>query len=99
MVGHLKERGYDVAEAAGVSEALPLAERLVPDAILTEEELPAFDALTARLREHSTLRAVPVVIINPEAEEHSPYDGAVQLIGYEHLEQFLTTRSSTVKRD
>src|ERR1044071_8827895 len=37
--------------------------------ILTDEELPTFNALMKRLSEYSTLSSAPVAIINPNAED------------------------------
>ena len=65
----LRRYGYRVVEAANDAEALKLAENARPDLILTEEEVPTLSALTARLSAHPTLPDVPVVIVNPDAEE------------------------------
>jgi len=60
--------GYHVFEATNDTEAFELAEQETIDLILTEEELPMFNALMKRLSEHSTLSSIPVAIINPDAE-------------------------------
>lgn len=62
--------------------AFQLAEREPPELILTEEELPTFDALMTRLREHPTLSSVPVVIVNPDAENGARHGDAYLLADY-----------------
>jgi CheY-like chemotaxis protein len=87
---HTAERyGYQVAEAADVAEAVKVAERRAPDLILTEEELPALIALIARVQAHPTLQYIPVVIVNPDADERTHYGDAVVLTDYEHLAGLL----------
>lgn len=89
MRASLEARGYAVAEARDALEALDAAERLRPCLILTEEELPTFDALLRRLREHPTLSRVPVAVVNPDAEEGTRYGQAHVLAAYEQLERLL----------
>ncbi len=65
--------------------ALALAESEPPELILTEEKLPTLDPLMARLRAHPTLRAVPVVIINPDAEDDARYGDCIVLTDYDQI--------------
>ena len=76
-------------EATNDAEAFQLAEREPPELILTEEELPTFDALMARLREHATLSSVPVVIINPDAENGARHGDAYLIADYVHISSLL----------
>jgi CheY-like chemotaxis protein len=94
MVRQLKECGYDVAEATDAGEALALAERLRPALILTEEELPTYAQLAARLGEHPTLARVPVVIINPDVEDCTRYGDSIMLSTYERIAHLLDAKSS-----
>lgn len=89
MRSSLKLHGYLVLEASDDEEAVEIASRIHPDLILTEEELPTFDALALRLREHPTLRHVPVVIINPDEEEDTLYGDAHVLLDYDQIGRFL----------
>lgn len=89
MVGRLKACGYDVAEATDAAEALPLAERLRPALILTEEELPTYEDLARRLGEHPALARVPVVIINPDVEDGTRFGDAVMLGSYCRIAHLL----------
>ena len=89
MKNAVEQEGYRTVEAINVAEALQFAEREPPDLILTEEELPAFAALMARLREHPTLSNIPVVIVNPDAESGARYGDAYLLADYADIESFL----------
>jgi CheY-like chemotaxis protein len=95
MKWSVRNLGLRVVEASDDAEALEIAEAEAPDLILTEEELPTFDALLTRLRAHATLRDTPVVIINPDADEKTQYGDAVVLTGYELLPGLLMRRVKT----
>lgn len=89
MAAQLRAHGYEVAEAADADAALPLAERLAPALVLTEEELPTYAELVARLARHPALSRVPVVIINPDADDGARHGDAALLSGYDLIEQLL----------
>lgn len=86
---------YRVSEAANDEEAIEVAERTRPDLILTDEELPTFSRLADRLRRHPTLRTVPVVIVNPDAEEGARFGDAVVVTGFDRLESLLVRAGFT----
>ena len=65
----VEREGYYAFEAKNDAEALELAAGKSIELVLTEEEVPTFDLLTSRLREDPELSQVPVVIVNPDAEE------------------------------
>jgi CheY-like chemotaxis protein len=81
--------GFRAVAAEDDAEALALAERESPALILTEEKLPTFNTLMTRLRENPTLRTVPVVIINPDAEEGERYHGCILLTDYNQISKVL----------
>jgi CheY-like chemotaxis protein len=83
--------GYHAVEATNDAEAFTLLERESPQMLLTEEDLPTFDALMARLREHTALRTLPVVIINPDADEGARHADAYLLTDYAHIASLLTS--------
>ena len=85
----VEHEGYRAVEARNDAEALQLAEREPPDLILTEEELPAFATLMTRLREHPTLSNVPVVIVNPDAENGARHGDAYLLADYADITSLL----------
>ena len=89
MKRSVERYGYRVVAAEDDAAALALAEREPPALILTEEELPTFGALMARLREHPVLHGVPVVIVNPDAEEGERYAGCILLADYDQISQVL----------
>jgi DNA-binding response OmpR family regulator len=86
----VEREGYGAVEATNDAEAFQLAEREPPELILTEEELPTFDALMARLRDHATLSSVPVVIVNPDAENGARHGDAYLLADYADITSLLT---------
>jgi CheY-like chemotaxis protein len=81
--------GYRVVEGRNEREAFAVAAQATPELILTEEELPGFRALVARLRQHPTLSAVPVVIINPDAHTDTRTGHTYTLTDYEQLAELL----------
>ena len=85
----VEHEGYRAVEATNDAEAFQLAEREPPELIVTEEELPTFDLLMARLREHPTLSSVPVVIVNPDAENGARHGDAYLLADYAEITSLL----------
>ena len=94
MKSSLKFYGHLVLEAADDEEAIEIGSRIHLDLILTEEELPTFDALRKRLREHPTLRHVPVVIVNPDAKDGTRYGEVKVIPGYNRIGSLLATQRS-----
>ena len=85
----VEQEGYHAVEATNDTEALQLAEREPPELIVTEEELPTFAALMARLRKHATLSNIPVVIINPDVENCARHGVAYLLPDYADITSLL----------
>lgn len=81
--------GFRVVEAADVAEAVEIARREWPDLILTEEQLPFFDALLASVSELPASRRVTVAVVNPDADEHTRYGDAVVLTDFGQLRTLL----------
>lgn len=94
MKRSLRGCGYRVLEAADADEAVEVASRQPPDLILTEEELPTFTDLLERAREHPSLKGLPVVVINPDAEEGTRYGDALVLADYDQLKRLLPARKT-----
>lgn len=65
----LELRGFEVIEAQDGHEAVRLAQEIGPDLVLIDTNLPRVDGLmaTRRMREHSSLREVPIVFISGHA--------------------------------
>lgn len=91
MKKSVRRQGYGVVEATDDAEAVEIAGQGSIELILTEENLPTFDALIARLREQPALGNLPVVIINPDADEGARRDGAYLLTDYAHIASLLTS--------
>jgi CheY-like chemotaxis protein len=89
MKKSVERQGYRAAQAADDAEACALAEREPIGLILTEEQLPTFDALMARLHQHPALSKIPVVIVNPDAEEGARHGDAYLLTDYAHISSLL----------
>jgi CheY-like chemotaxis protein len=68
---HLQQLGFRVITASNGEEALKIAEVSSPDLILMDIGMPGLDGLgaTRRLREHATLRLVPVVALTAFSTE------------------------------
>lgn len=81
--------GYHPVEATDDADAFDAAGLESIELILTEEQLPTFDALMTRLREHPALSKVPVVIVNPDAEEGARLGDAYLLTEYAHITSLL----------
>ena len=93
----VEHEGYRAVEATNDAEAFQLAKREPPELIVTEEELPTFDALMARLREHPTLSSIPVVIVNPDAENGARHGDAYLLADYADIASLLTVLLSPAR--
>lgn len=81
--------GFRVVEAADASHAIEIARRERVDLILTEEELPTFDALLALALELAADRRAPVVVVNPDADGETRYGDAVIVADYAQLRTLL----------
>lgn len=99
MKSSLEREGFHVTEATDDREALSIAERVHPNLILTEEDLPTFFELTRRIRRHPDLTRVPIVIVNPDAEENSRYGDAIILSHFDQLRPFLFSLKKTSRSD
>jgi DNA-binding response OmpR family regulator len=87
----VERQGYRVLEATNDAQAFEIAERDLFDLIVTEEELPTFNALMARLREHPTLSSVPVVIVDPDSDDGARHGDAYLLADYTDISSLLAS--------
>ena len=85
----VEREGYRAVEARSDSEAFDCASLQPVDLILTEEEVPTFKDLMARLFEHAPLSTIPVVIVNPDTEDGARYGDAYVLADYADISSFL----------
>lgn len=87
----VEREGYCAVEATNDAEALGVAARQSIELIVTEEEVPTFGLLMSRLREDPELSQVPVVIVNPDAEEGARYGNAYLLADYSELSSLVAS--------
>ena len=82
--------GYLVAEAKNNLEALDLAQYHLPDLILSEEEVPGFASLIKSVNEDIVTRNLPIVIVNPDADEGARVGEAFVVNDYDRIALLLT---------
>ena len=75
--GHLEDLGYDVRQAKDGYEALDAIEAEEPDLIYLDIQMPRLDGLTVcrMLKEHSTRRLIPIVILTALGDRATRLDG------------------------
>lgn len=64
MCAVLREKGHYTLSASNAGEAIQIAENNPPAMILTDLDLPTFDALVRQVRSHKDLNAIPIAIID-----------------------------------
>ena len=89
MGAMLRQKGHLILNAVNADEAIRIAERNRPSMILTDLDLPTFDALVRRVREHTVLRDTLVAIIDINDPEINPQDNLKVLHNFEQLDELL----------
>ena len=89
MMKEVERQGYRTVEATNDVEAIKFVALGSIDLIVTEEELPTFDALMGGLREPPILSSVPVVIVNPDADDGARLEEAYLLTDYADITALL----------
>ena len=85
----LSRRGHRILKAANAEDAIKIAEHDRPDIILTDLDLPTFDALLQLVHTHKNLGNLPVAIIDINADEMRERDGLRILSNFEQLDELL----------
>jgi CheY-like chemotaxis protein len=85
----LRLRGHRILKAANAEDAIKIAEHDRPDVILTDLDLPTFDALVQLVRTHRDLGNLPVAIIDINDPDISQQDGLKILSNFEQLDELL----------
>jgi DNA-binding response OmpR family regulator len=69
----LERDGFEVAEAADGAEALSAVDRLTPDAVVLDLNLPVMDGydVLSRLRTRTTSATLPVLVLTANGDEAS----------------------------
>jgi CheY-like chemotaxis protein len=86
ILGRLLEMsGYRILEAADGREAVALAERECPDAVLMDLQMPVLDGFTATsiIRRIESICRVPVIAVSAQCGED--FVGAARLVGCDHF--------------
>ena len=68
---NLQREGFETSVARDGLDALSAAEKSRPDLIILDIMMPRMDGIEAckRLREHATLRTVPIILLTAKSEE------------------------------
>jgi len=85
----LRRRGHRILNAANAEDAVKIAEHDRPNIILTDLDLPTFDALVQLVHTHKDLGNLPVAIIDINAHEVRKQDGLRILANFEQLDELL----------
>jgi CheY-like chemotaxis protein len=106
---HLQQSGYRVVTATNGEEALKVAALTNPDLILMDLSMPGLDGLgaTRKIREHPTLRPVPVVAVtafNTEGFKRAAHDAGIdgyitKPIDFERLNDLIRSLLPVRKTD
>jgi CheY-like chemotaxis protein len=106
---HLQQSGYRVVTATNGEESLKVAELTSPDLILMDLSMPGLDGLgaTRKIREHPTLRPVPVVAVtafNTEGFKRAAHDAGIdgyitKPIDFERLNDLIRSLLPVKKAD
>jgi PAS domain S-box-containing protein len=76
-ISHILGEGYDVVAVSNGADALEAAGEQTPEIVLTDVMMPGLDGfgLLRKLRAHSDLRDVPVILISARAGEEARTEG------------------------
>jgi CheY-like chemotaxis protein len=85
----LRRRGHRVLDCANAEEAIQIAEHARPHLILTDLDLPTFDALVRLVRTHKELGNAIIAIIDINGAEVREQDGLKVLSNFEQLDELL----------
>jgi CheY-like chemotaxis protein len=85
----LRKKGHRILNAANAEEAIQIAERDRPNMILTDLDLPTFDALVRLVSTHKALGRLPVAIIDINGSEIEQQDGLKVLSNFDQLDELL----------
>ena len=106
---HLQQSGYRVVTATDGEEAIKVAALTHPDLILMDISMPGLDGLGAarRIREHPTLRPVPIIAVtafNTEGFKRAAHDAGIdgyitKPIDFERLNDLIRSLLPVKKTD
>jgi chemosensory pili system protein ChpA (sensor histidine kinase/response regulator) len=85
----LRKKGHQILSAANAEDAIKIAEHDRPHMILTDLDLPTFDALVQLVRAHKDLGTIPMAVIDINGPELKPTQDVKILSDFEQLDYFL----------
>jgi CheY-like chemotaxis protein len=85
----LRRRGHRILNAMNAEEAIRIAEHDCPSMILTDLDLPTFDALVRLVRAHKVLKNMIVAIIDINEPDVNQEDGLKILSNFDQLDELL----------
>jgi DNA-binding response OmpR family regulator len=89
MGAMLRQKGHRTLNAANADEAIRIAEVDRPNLILTDLDLPTFDALLQQVRAHTVLKNMLVAIIDINEPDTNPQDGLRVIHNFDQLDDLL----------
>jgi CheY-like chemotaxis protein len=87
----LRKRGHQILNAANAEDAIQIAEHDRPNMILTDLDLPTFDALVELVRAHKDLGNLPMAVIDIDINgpELEPSCDVKILSDFDQLDSFI----------
>ena len=85
----LRKKGHQILSAANAEEAIEIAEHGHPDMILTDLDLPTFDALVQLVRAHKDIGNTPVAVIDINGPEIGPLPDVKVLSDFDQLDNLI----------
>ena len=85
----LRKKSHRILSAANAEDAIKIAEHERPNIILTDLDLPTFDALVRLVRTHKEIGNAIIAIIDINGAEVREQDGLKVLSNFEQLDELL----------
>jgi CheY-like chemotaxis protein len=89
MGAMLRKKGHRILNAANATDAIQIAEQDRPNMILTDLDLPTFDALVRLVRDHKDLNKMLVATIDIDEPDVNQQDGLKVLSNIDQLDELL----------
>lgn len=89
MGAMLRRKGHRVLQAVNADDAIKIAEHKRPNMILTDRDLPTFDALVKMVRGHRELSNMLVAIIDISDPDVRGQDDLKVLANFDQLDDVL----------
>ena len=87
----LRRKGHRILNATNAEEAIRIAENKRPALILTDLDLPTFDALVQQVRAHKDLNKILVAIIDINDPDLREQDDLKVISNFDQLDELLAS--------